>query len=54
MPDRQWVFRPSSDEPGHVDLLRQFVEEARKVLDVALPDTFLGRKTYEPFPKEES
>ncbi|WP_161491873.1 hypothetical protein [Bradyrhizobium centrolobii] len=51
---RPWVYRPSNDEPERVEFLRQIVNEARKVLNAASPDTFLGRKTQEPFPKEET
>ncbi|MBR0780824.1 hypothetical protein [Bradyrhizobium iriomotense] len=35
-------------------LMRELVAEASKVLQLPVPDTFLGRKTQEPFPWEES
>jgi len=33
-----------------VALTRQLVSEAAKLLSDPVPDTFLGRKTQEPFP----
>ncbi|MGY4622698.1 hypothetical protein [Bradyrhizobium sp. USDA 4486] len=33
--------------------LREMTAQAASVLKEPRPDTFLGRKTYEPFPKEE-
>ncbi len=32
---------------------REFVAKSRKVLEGARPGTFLGRKTQEPFPKQD-
>ncbi|UWU79979.1 hypothetical protein N2603_16350 [Bradyrhizobium huanghuaihaiense] len=34
-------------------LMRELVAEAAKVLQLPVPDTFLGRKTQEPFPWEK-
>lgn len=33
---------------------RKAIRTALEVLAKSQPDTFLGRKSYEPFPKEES
>ncbi|WFU75349.1 MULTISPECIES: hypothetical protein [unclassified Bradyrhizobium] len=33
--------------------IREMTAQAASVLKAPQPDTFLGRKTYEPFPKEE-
>jgi hypothetical protein len=33
-------------------LLRELAARAAEVLKLPRPDTFLGRKTYEPFPRE--
>jgi hypothetical protein len=52
MQDGLPVFRPSRDAEV-IDLLHEILEDARKVLELAMPDTFLGRKTHEPFPKED-
>ncbi|OPY95174.1 hypothetical protein A5906_09650 [Bradyrhizobium sacchari] len=38
---------------AQTDLMRQLVAEAAKVLQLPVPDTFLGRKTQEPFPWEK-
>jgi hypothetical protein len=34
-------------------VIREFLEKSLEVLKTPLPDTFAGRKTQEPFPKEE-
>ncbi|MGY4572002.1 hypothetical protein ACVWY5_005072 [Bradyrhizobium sp. USDA 3256] len=34
--------------------MREMVAKGVDALKVPVPDTFLGRKTYEPFPQEES
>ena len=40
-------------EEKHVELVRAAIVEARRTLaDNPCPDTFLGRKTQEPFPNE--
>lgn len=33
--------------------IREVIAKSREVLKEPLPDTFLGRKTNEPFPKQE-
>ncbi|MGX1324075.1 hypothetical protein AB7M17_007528 [Bradyrhizobium sp. USDA 377] len=35
-------------------LMRELVAEASKALQLPVPDTFLGRKTQEPFPWEKA
>jgi len=55
MPDDRRVYRPTNlnDEiKVHREQIRQLTELARKALDQPVPDTFLGRKTHEPFPEE--
>jgi hypothetical protein len=32
---------------------QEAIESARRVLQLPAPDTFLGRKSYEPFPTED-
>jgi hypothetical protein len=40
-------------EEKHLERTWAVIKEARKMLaDTPCPDTFLGRKTQEPFPKE--
>jgi hypothetical protein len=34
--------------------MRDIVARSREILKQAVPDTFLGRKTFEPFPREIS
>jgi hypothetical protein len=53
MQDGVRVYRPSEHEPEIIDALHEILQDARKVLELAMPDTFLGRKTQEPFPKED-
>ena len=53
MTDRLRIYRPSKAEVDHSTWLRQTVDLAREILRAPKPDTFLGRKTQEPFPKEK-
>ncbi|MBR0852132.1 hypothetical protein JQ543_30655 [Bradyrhizobium diazoefficiens] len=46
------IFRPSVHDAENLESLREYVREAAEVLKSAVPDTFLGRKTQEPFPRE--
>ena len=47
------VYRPPGTDAEHAERTREVVRTSRKVLERASPDTFLGRKTQEPFPEEE-
>lgn len=50
---RRSICRPSPHEMNRLDRLREEVEEWASMLNrCAMPDTFIGRKTQEPFPKE--
>ncbi|MCJ9702332.1 MULTISPECIES: hypothetical protein [unclassified Bradyrhizobium] len=46
------IHFPLSSDAEHVEHARRTIREAWDVLTTSLPDTFLGRKSYEPFPKE--
>lgn len=47
------LFRPSADDTNEIDRLRKLVQDTAALLQrYPAPDTFLGRKTQEPFPKE--
>ena len=48
---KQPHFPLQSDEK-HVEQVRQAIRESLEVLTLPLPDTFLGRRTHEPFPSE--
>ncbi|MCP1969692.1 hypothetical protein [Bradyrhizobium elkanii] len=37
-----------------IAFVREIIARAAELLKLSPPDTFLGRKTYEPFPQEES
>lgn len=52
MPQSQTVYRPSTDAE-HAKHIREIMKESREVLKQPNPDTFLGRKTQEPFPQKE-
>lgn len=41
---------PLQSDEKHVQQVRDAIREARKVLELPLPDTFLGRRTHEPLP----
>jgi hypothetical protein len=50
---RRGICRPSQQEIDEIKRLREIVNEARDILTrFPVPDTFLGRKTQEPFPRE--
>ena len=50
---RRGFCRPSQTEINEIESLREFVRKAAEILKrLPKPDTFLGRKTQEPFPKE--
>ncbi|MGX1353448.1 hypothetical protein AB7M49_007069 [Bradyrhizobium elkanii] len=37
-----------------IAFVRELIARAAELLELPRPDTFLGRKTQEPFPQEES
>lgn len=49
---RQTHYPLESDEK-HVERARKAIRESREVLMLPRPDTFLGRRTHEPFPSEQ-
>lgn len=50
MPNRRLIDHPSPHDVAPVEDLRRAVRAAFEALRLPVPDTFLGRKTYEPFP----
>ena len=44
---RPMIYLPTPTDKKHMELMRDVVEEARKLLEQPIPDTFLGRKTHE-------
>lgn len=46
------VHRPTAIEHEQNDQMLKVAEKARTLLKQPMPDTFLGRETYKPFPKE--
>jgi hypothetical protein len=53
MTSRLQVYRASTTNQDLVAELRRLVQDARALLKQPPPDTFLGRKTFEPFPPED-
>lgn len=48
------IRRPTQSDADHVEEIRKLGEESLEALKrKPSPDTFLGRKTQEPFPKEK-
>lgn len=47
------VFRPLPVDHDQAEYMRQVARKCRELLEQPPPDTFLGRKTQEPPPKEE-
>ncbi|MBR0839118.1 hypothetical protein JQ607_02830 [Bradyrhizobium liaoningense] len=48
------IHHPLQCDAAHVQMARDTINEALEVLRQPAPDTFLGRETYKPFPKEEA
>ncbi|WP_407193468.1 hypothetical protein [Bradyrhizobium sp. STM 3566] len=54
MADRDRIYRPVNEiDAEHKAQARKAVKDAREALREAVPDTFLGRKTHEPFPMQD-
>ena len=54
---RSWrgFYRLSQRQISEMERQRKFAREASELLKrIPMPDTFFGRKTQEPFPKEEN
>ena len=47
------VYRPLPVEHAYMGYIRGLVRECRALLNQPVPDTFLGRRTYEAFPRED-
>jgi len=46
------ICRPTRTDADQVEYVRDLIEASCMVLRQPLADTFLGRKTQEPFPRE--
>ena len=49
---RKRIYQPAITDAEVAAHMRDQVRQARDLLKGPPPDTFLGRKTYEPFPAE--
>ena len=47
------AFRPTQTDADQMKQVRSLTNEPREALNRLLSDTFLGRKTQEPFPVED-
>ena len=47
------TYRPRSADAAYVEYAREILAQARKLLEQPPNDSFLGRKTHEPFPSED-
>lgn len=54
MPIIRQIFHPLPIDAAHVEMARQSIREALAVLRQPQADTFLGRESYKPFPKENT
>ncbi len=50
MTSRPPVYHPFGSHSDQSAEVRRLLQEANDLLQASLPDTFLGRKTFEPFP----
>ncbi|WGD49189.1 hypothetical protein QA641_26535 [Bradyrhizobium sp. CB1650] len=46
------IHHPVPSDADHAEQMRKTIQDSWEVLALPRPDTFLGRKTYEPFPSE--
>jgi hypothetical protein len=54
MQNRRPIHRPERDQATRqADESREATKRSFEILQQPTPDTFLGRKTQEPFPKED-
>ncbi|RXH04588.1 hypothetical protein EAV90_09340 [Bradyrhizobium vignae] len=44
---------PLASDEKHAEQVRKAIRESWEVLTLPRPDTFLGRRTHEPFPSEQ-
>jgi hypothetical protein len=49
----KWPHYPLQSDEKHADQVRKAIRESLEILKLPRPDTFLGRKTHEPFPSED-
>ena len=54
MPIIRQIFHPLAIDAAHLEIARQSIREALAVLRQPQADTFLGRETYKPFPKQNT
>lgn len=45
-------FHPQSELAPVIEQIREIIAQAHRLLREPMPDTFLGRKTQEPFPQK--
>ena len=48
-----YIFRPNAADAEYAEQIRELIKASREVLQQPKPDSFLGRKTQEPFRKED-
>jgi hypothetical protein len=53
MPSRQRIYRTLEIDAKQAAQIRQALDAACEALKLPPPDTFLGRKSFEPFPRED-
>lgn len=46
------TLHPLQSDEKHAEQVRKAIRESLEALTLPRPDTFLGRKTHEPFPSE--
>jgi hypothetical protein len=51
MPEHAFIYRPTKTDADHLEKIRKVMTVCCDALKQPLPDTFLGRKTQEPFPR---
>jgi hypothetical protein len=47
------IFRALKEDSSYIEQARLVIAGSEKLLRTPIPDTFAGRKTYEPFPGED-
>jgi hypothetical protein len=53
MPSRRLIYHPLEADANQAAEIRLVLQQARELLKQPLPDTFLGRRRFVPFPNED-
>ena len=50
---RKRAIHSLPSDASHIEQVREALHRSLEILKLAIPDTFLGNRTHEPFPEEK-